>query len=58
MDQDSEDQESLQIICAGPPYCDLKGDEAVKAQENGCIWCSRVYTEPDGREFIEQPGVA
>lgn len=55
---EAEDEAGLVIVCAGPPYCDLKDDEAVKAQEAGCKWCSRVHIEPDGREFVEQPGMA
>lgn len=58
MDEDDDNQASLQIVCAGPPYCNLQGDDAVKAQEAGCPWCAYVHTEEDGREFIEQPGEA
>lgn len=55
---DEEQEASLQIVCAGPPYCSLTGDDAVKAQEAGCPWCSYVHIEEDGREFIDQPGEA
>lgn len=56
--EDEEAEACLQIVCAGPPYCELQGDDAVKAQENGCPWCAYVYTEEDGREHIDQPGTA
>ncbi len=57
--QDIEDEEpSLTIVCSGDPYCELRGDACVKAQEQGCPWCSYVYTYEDGRDEIKQPGIA
>ncbi len=60
MDDEEEETKDLKvtIVCAGPPYCELRGDKALRAQQGGCIWCSRVYEEPDGREIIDQPGTA
>jgi hypothetical protein len=57
-DCDFNDEAGLVIVCAGPPYCSLVGDDAVKAQEAGCPWCSYVHVEEDGREHIDQPGLA
>jgi len=53
-----DDEVSLHIVCAGPPYCDLKDDEAIEEQKKGCIWCSYIYCGPGDREHIEQPGIA
>ncbi len=63
MDDEVEDEIdegpcSLTIVCAQPPYCDLKGDKALRAQQGGCIWCAKIYVEPDGRQIIVQPGEA
>lgn len=58
IEDDTEEQPGLVIVCAGPPYCDLKGDDAEKAQKDGCPWCAYVYFEEDGREHIDQPGNA
>ena len=43
------------IICQGPPRCDLDGDEAIKAQQAGCVWCRRTVIHPDGAEFTTEP---
>lgn len=57
--EDDESEElTVTIVCAGPPYCHLIGDKAVEAQEKGCLWCAKIYSEPDGREIIDQPGTA
>lgn len=62
MEPQSDDQDEgeliMEIVCSGPPYCELRGDKALRAQQGGCVWCSRIYTEPDGREIIDQPGEA
>lgn len=35
-------------ICQGYPRCDLHGDDAVRAQENNCVWCTvKVMREGD-----------
>lgn len=57
-DQQTEGELIVEIVCAGEPYCDLKGDKALRAQQGGCIWCAKIYTEPDGREILDQPGMA
>ena len=48
------------VVCAGPPYCEYEVKEAIRVieEKGGCPWCAKIYTEPDGREFIEQPGTA
>lgn len=33
----------LVIVCQGPPICTLQGDEALRAQQDGCEKCDRVY---------------
>lgn len=50
--------ESLVIVCQGPPVCRLDGDAAVNAQKAGCVWCKRIYIDSIGRERIVEPGVA
>lgn len=49
---------SVTIVCSQLPYCDLRGDKALRAQQGGCIWCARIYVEPDGRKVVVQPGEA
>ena len=46
------------IVCQGPPRCDLRGDEAVAAQEGGCIWCRRITIHADGGETVTEPAAA
>lgn len=59
MEQESDEKELIvEIVCSGPPYCDLDDEKVVTAQRAGCVWCSKIYTEPDGREILEQPGEA
>lgn len=63
METNTEDEEIerpviIEIVCSGPPYCDLMGDKVLRAQQGGCVWCAKIYTEPDGREILEQPGMA
>lgn len=43
-------------VCQGPPRCDLQGDDAVNAQENGCVYCKRIVVADDGTETIIEPG--
>lgn len=38
------------IVCAGPPLCELEGDEAVQAQQDGCPICRRICIHEDGTE--------
>jgi hypothetical protein len=42
-------------VCQGPPRCFLEGDEAVAAQESGCVWCKRIYVDEHGVERVEGP---
>lgn len=46
------------IVCQGAPRCLLEGDEAVKAQENGCVWCQYIYIDERGQERTYEPGNA
>lgn len=46
------------IVCQGPPRCALEGDEAVSAQEAGCVWCTRIRVFADGSEAVSTPGLA
>lgn len=57
LDMDAEEP-TVFIVCSGPPYCDLLDEEALKAQEKGCIWCAKIYEYEDGRQILEQPGDA
>lgn len=47
--------EPVVIVCQGPPRCPLEGDEAVAAQEAGCIWCKRITIHADGTETTTEP---
>lgn len=38
------------IVCAGPPLCQLEGDEAVACQVAGCTLCKRIIINSDGSE--------
>lgn len=62
MDEESfdDDDEDVQvtIACSGPPYCELRGDKALRAQQGGCIYCTFIYVEADGRKVIIKPGLA
>lgn len=42
-------------VCQGPPRCALEGDEAVAAQQAGCIWCKQVLVFEDGEELVIEP---
>lgn len=41
------------IVCAGPPLCNLVGDEAIEHAANGCLLCKRLAPKPDG-SWIEE----
>ena len=45
-------------VCQGPPRCQLEGDEAVAAQQAGCVWCRRIIVARDGSERVVEPGHA
>jgi hypothetical protein len=51
-------EEPQVIICQGPPRCSLEGDEAVAAQEAGCVWCRRITLHEDGTETVTEPSAA
>lgn len=38
------------VVCAGPPFCMLEGDEAVQNQIDGCPKCRRIIVGDDGTE--------
>lgn len=40
--RDDDDEETLFVICQGPPFCLLLFEEAIQAQNNGCLKCRRV----------------
>jgi hypothetical protein len=52
------EQYSTVWVCQGPPRCDLEGEEAVKAQMNGCMFCRQIRIADDGTETTIQPGNA
>mgnify|MGYP005613687295 FL=1 len=58
MTEDDDDDPQMVIVCAGPPRCDLNGDEAYEAQRAGCIWCRRIACHADGSEIETGPGNA
>lgn len=43
-------QDSEVIVCAGPPACQIQGDDAVKNQIDGCPLCRRIVIHADGNE--------
>jgi uncharacterized Zn-finger protein len=47
-------EESVVHICQGPPRCELMGDEAIKAQSDGCPFCDRVFVYADGTCSIKK----
>ena len=38
------------IVCAGPPACELQGDEAIAAANDGCPLCRHIVIHDDGIE--------
>lgn len=38
------------VVCAGPPACELQGDEAIAAANDGCLLCRRICINEDGTE--------
>ena len=42
-------------VCQGPPRCALEGDDAVAAQQGGCVWCKQVRIDDMGREAVIGP---
>ena len=46
------------FVCQGPPVCDLQGDDAVRAQMAGCVWCRVITVRPDGTETVREPSRA
>ena len=46
------------IVCQGPPICDLEDDEAVRAQQRGCLWCRIITMHQDGSETVTEPARA
>jgi hypothetical protein len=47
-----EDEDPMIVVCAGPPLCDLEGDDAVSAANGGCELCKRIICHPDGSETV------
>jgi len=39
-------------VCQGPPRCALEGAEAVRAQQNGCVWCKVIHVMRDGTTVV------
>lgn len=59
MHLDISDEDEIEIIvCAGPPFCSMEGNEAIDCQRAGCIWCKRILIDSDGRETVTEPGRA
>ena len=38
------------IVCAGAPDCELQGDDAIKAANDGCPLCRHIVINEDGTE--------
>lgn len=53
-----DDDAPMVIVCAGPPVCQLQGDDAIAAAVAGCIWCKRITIHSETRETEEGPGHA
>lgn len=47
-----------EVICQGPPRCNLIGEDAHIAQMDGCRWCQVLITDRLGRETLIEPGEA
>lgn len=45
----------LVLHCQGSPICDLQEDDAINAQQHGCIWCKRIVLHEDGTETVTEP---
>lgn len=59
MGDDLDDETAPRVIvCQGPPVCDLQGDDAVRAQEAGCVWCQVITVHQDGTETVREPSRA
>jgi len=51
----NDEDETIITICQGPPRCSLRAEEAVVAQNAGCIWCDRIRILADGTEIKTGP---
>lgn len=45
-------------VCQGPPRCGLEGEEAMAAQEAGCVFCKQIRVADNGTEMTIEPGTA
>ena len=54
----ADDDETLVIVCAGPPWCALENDAAVEAQKAGCVWCTRYRVTATSDHVVSKPGNA
>lgn len=43
------------IVCQGAPRCQLEGDDAMAAQQAGCVWCERIVIDEFGDEDVSGP---
>lgn len=55
---DDDDEGAMVIVCQGPPRCALVDDEAIAAQQAGCVWCTRHILLPDGTFDVQKPSEA
>lgn len=54
----STDEEAARVfVCAGPPHCQLEGDEAVAEQQKGCALCTIYVFRPGEPEEIIKPNM-
>jgi hypothetical protein len=49
---------SKQMICQGPPRCNLRGEDVHNEQLDGCKWCEVLLIDAMGRETFTCPGEA
>jgi len=40
------------VICQGPPWCALESDDALAAQERGCLICKIEQIADDGVTWV------
>ncbi len=52
---EADEGDPMVIVCQGPPVCALEGDEAMAAQQAGCVWCRRIICHADGSETVTEP---
>jgi hypothetical protein len=53
-EDDDADRGGMVIVCQGPPFCDLAGEEMRTAARRGCTKCQHI--DPDEAQYITAAG--